>query len=411
MGSLQFYTHFLLVHLFLIFFSFKFIMFVGLKRIFFEIYNHLKDYPVACNLNYFWSFGSLAGIFLIIQILTGLFLSMHYIANADFAFLSVEHIMRDVNYGWLLRYCHSNGASFFFIALYLHIGRNLFYRSYLFPRVMVWFSGIVLFFLTIITAFTGYVLPWGQMSFWGTTVITNFVTILPYIGTNVVTWLWGGFCVSTVTLNRFFSIHFILPFIILALSVVHILLLHFVGSSNPLGVEQSSEQISFFTYFFYKDLLLLLIVLIVFFSIIFFTPNLLGHPDNYIVANPRVTPKHIVPEWYFLPFYAILRSCPDKLGGVISMLSAILILGILPFIDFTLVRSSKFNPYSSGLLWFFMFNFFFLIYLGGQTVEYIYLMFSKICTILYFSFFLIFIPFLGYIDLYKFYQYNNKCHN
>lgn len=382
-----------------------------IKRCFDEICNHIKDYPVACNLNYFWSFGSLAGIFLVIQIVTGLFLSMHYVPNADLAFLSVEHIMRDVNNGWFIRYCHANGASFFFIILYLHIGRNLFYKSYLYPRIIVWFTGIILFLLAIITAFTGYVLPWGQMSFWGATVITNFVTVLPYIGKHVVYWLWGGFCVGNATLNRFFSIHFLLPFIIAALSIIHILFLHLSGSSNPLGISIQPERIPFYSYLFFKDFLMLLIILFIFLFIVFFAPNILGHPDNYSIANPRITPKHIVPEWYFLPFYAILRSCPDKLGGVLSMLCAICVLFILPSVDFTLIRSPRFNPYFSFIFWFFICNFFFLVYLGGQPVEYIYLMFSRICTLFYFSYFLFFIPLLGLFDNLTFFNFKNKCHN
>jgi len=278
--------------------------------------DHLVEYPSPSNLNYWWSFGSLAGICLVVQILTGIFLAMHYTPHVDLAFMSVEHIMRDVEGGWFLRYMHANGASMFFIVVYLHMFRGLYYGSYASPRELVWIVGVLLFLLMILTAFIGYVLPWGQMSFWGATVITSLASAIPIVGDEITHWLWGGFSVDNATLNRFFSLHYLLPFIIAGASVVHLAALHQYGSNNPLGSLSTVDKVPFYPYFYVKDLLGWVCFAVFFAIFIFFYPNLLGHPDNYIPANPMSTPAHIVPEWYFLPVYAILRSIPNKLGGV-----------------------------------------------------------------------------------------------
>jgi len=307
--------------------------------------SHIIDYPTPVNLNYMWSFGSTAGICLVIQIITGIFLAMHYTPHITFAFGSVEHIMRDVNNGWLLRYLHANGASMFFIVVYCHIFRGLYFGSYIYPRGKLWASGVIIFLLMMATAFMGYVLPWGQMSFWGATVITNLFSAIPFIGSSIVEWLWGGFSVDNATLNRFFSLHYLMPFVIAGLVLIHLSLLHKDGSNNPLGVNKNIDTIPFYPYFYVKDLFAFLILIFFFSFFVFFYPNVLGHSDNYIPANPLVTPPHIVPEWYFLPFYAILRSIPDKLGGVVAMISAILTLLLLPVINTSEIRSSKFRPF------------------------------------------------------------------
>ena len=274
------------------------------------IHNHIVTYPTPINLNYAWSFGSVAGICLVIQIITGIFLAMHYVPHISLAFDSVEHIMRDVNYGWLIRYCHANGASVFFIVVYLHIFRGLYYGSYMHPRGWLWASGVLIFILMMATAFMGYVLPWGQMSFWGATVITNLFSAVPVYGPLIVEWLWGGFSVDQATLNRFYSLHYLLPFIIAAVTVLHLCLLHKYGSNNPLGINTDITSVPFYPYFYVKDFFSFWVFLFGYLTLVFFVPNMLGHPDNYIPANPMVTPAHIVPEWYFLPFYAILRSIP-----------------------------------------------------------------------------------------------------
>jgi ubiquinol-cytochrome c reductase cytochrome b subunit len=294
--------------------------------------SHIINYPTPINLNYFWSFGSAAGIALVIQILTGVFLAMHYTPHIDFAFDSVDHIMRDVNGGWLMRYAHANGASVFFIVVYAHIFRGLYFGSYMHPKQHLWVSGLLIFFLMMATAFMGYVLPWGQMSFWGATVITNLFSAIPVLGEVIVYWLWGGYSVGNATLNRFFSLHYLLPFLIVGLVLVHLTLLHVDGSTNPVGVHKNPENVSFYPYYYVKDMLAFFAFIGVYSYLIFFNPDLLGHPDNYIPANPLVTPAHIVPEWYFLVFYAILRTVPSKLGGVILLLLAILILIFIPFI-------------------------------------------------------------------------------
>jgi len=360
--------------------------------------SHIIDYPTPINLNYLWSFGSTAGIALVIQIVTGVVLAMHYTPNVDLAFKSVEHIMRDVNNGWLIRYFHANGASVFFIVVYSHIFRGLYFGSYIYPRSRLWISGVLIFFLMMATAFMGYVLPWGQMSFWGATVITNLFSAIPVIGKTIVEWLWGGFSVNNATLNRFLSLHYLLPFLIAGLTIVHLSLLHKDGSNNPLGINTNVELIPFYPYFYVKDLFAFFIFFIIFSLFVFFAPNVLGHSDNYILANSLVTPPHIVPEWYFLPFYAILRSIPDKLGGVVAMISAIFTLLFLPYINTSLVRSSKFRPIFSVLYWFLVADFILLGWIGQKPVEDPYINIGLFCTILYFLILLVFLPIVGLLE-------------
>jgi ubiquinol-cytochrome c reductase cytochrome b subunit len=369
--------------------------------------NHIIDYPSPINLSYAWSFGALAGICLGIQILTGVFLAMHYTPHIDLAFSSVEHIMRDVNNGWLIRYMHANGASMFFIVVYCHIFRGLFYGSYMTPREHLWCSGVVIFLLMMATAFMGYVLPWGQMSFWGATVITNLFSAIPLVGPSIVDWLWGGFCVDNATLNRFFSLHFVLPFVIAGLVIVHLALLHRDGSNNPLGISSSTDKISFYPYFYVKDLFSFMFFLFFFSLILFYSPNTLGHPDNYIMANPMSTPAHIVPEWYFLPFYAILRSIPDKLGGVVAMGGAIVILLFIPFINTSPVRSSTFRPIYRQLFWFLFADFLLLGWIGQEVVEDPYILIGQLGTFFYFLFFLVLLPSVGLFEA-SLMQKNNR---
>ena len=360
--------------------------------------SHIINYPTPINLNYMWSFGSTAGLCLVIQILTGVFLAMHYTPHIDFAFNSVEHIMRDVSGGWILRYAHANGASMFFIVVYCHIFRGLYYGSYIQPRGLLWVSGVVIFLLMMATAFMGYVLPWGQMSFWGATVITNLFSAIPFVGGSIVEWLWGGFSVDNATLNRFFSLHYLMPFVIAGVTVVHLSLLHREGSNNPLGINTNVETIPFYPYFYVKDLLSFFILLAMFSFFLFFFPNALGHSDNYIPANPLVTPPHIVPEWYFLPFYAILRSIPDKLGGVVAMVSAIIALMFLPFINTSEVRSSKFRPIFGVFYWFLFFDFILLGWIGQNPVETPYIEIGMFATAFYFLSLLILIPVIGVVE-------------
>lgn len=362
--------------------------------------NHALAYPTPINIHYAWNFGFLAIICLVIQILTGIFLAMHYTPHVNLAFTSVEHIMRNVNLGWLLRYIHANGASMFFIVVYVHIFRGLYFGSYTKPKQWVWVIGVIIFLLMIITAFIGYVLPWGQMSLWGATVITNLVSAIPIIGNHIVTWLWGGFSVDNATLNRFFSLHYLLPFIIVAASLIHIMLLHQEGSNNPLGIESTNDKIHLYPYFIIKDFLGLTIFLIFFSFFIYFYPNILGHSDNYIEANPMVTPTHIVPEWYFLPFYAILRSIPHKLGGVIAMLFSILILTLLPWIHSTEIRSSRFRPLYRFFYWILISSCLLLGWIGGMPVEDPYILIGQILSFFYFFYFLILLPFLGKLEIY-----------
>jgi ubiquinol-cytochrome c reductase cytochrome b subunit len=360
--------------------------------------NHLIKYPTPININYAWSFGSLAGICLIIQILTGIFLAMHYTAHIELAFSSVEHIMRDVNNGWLIRYAHANGASMFFIVVYCHIFRGLYYGSYIHPRQLLWCSGVLMFILMMATAFMGYVLPWGQMSFWGATVITSLFTAIPFIGNVIVDWLWGGFTVGNATLNRFFSLHFFLPFALAGLSIIHLALLHKDGSNNPLGVDSHVDKISFYPYFFVKDLFAFFCFLFFFCVFIFYFPNVLGHPDNYIPADPMQTPPHIVPEWYFLPYYAILRSIPDKLGGVLAMFSSLIVLFFIPFTNTSEIKSTNFRPLFKIFYWLTVTNFLLLGWIGQKPVTDIYIMVGQLATTYYFLFFLFLIPILGIVE-------------
>lgn len=302
------------------------------------------DLPAPANISYLWNFGSLLGVCLIVQLITGIALAMHYTPHVDLAFASVEHIMRDVNYGWLIRYIHANGASMFFIMVFLHIGRGLYYGSYTRPRIMLWSVGVIILILMMATAFLGYVLVWGQMSYWGAVVITNFVSAIPYLGTDLVQWVWGGFAVDNATLNRFFSLHYLLPFVLAALAYIHLIALHENGSNNPMGVNTDYDKLPFHPYFIVKDLLGVILFAIFFASFVFFAPNWLGHSDNYIPANPLVTPAHIVPEWYFLFAYAILRSIPNKLAGVIALFLSLLVLLVLPFIHTSKFTTLSFRP-------------------------------------------------------------------
>nr|YP_010568107.1 cytochrome b [Limnonectes blythii]UZC57501.1 cytochrome b [Limnonectes blythii] len=360
------------------------------------INNSFIDLPTPTNISSWWNFGSLLGLCLIIQIATGLFLAMHYTADTSMAFSSVAHIMRDVNYGWLLRNLHANGASFFFICIYLHIGRGLYYGSYLYKET--WNIGIILLFLVMATAFMGYVLPWGQMSFWGATVITNLLSAAPYIGTELVQWIWGGFSVDNATLTRFFSFHFVLPFIIAGLSMIHLLFLHQTGSSNPTGLNQNLDKIPFHSYFSYKDLLGFSILIGMLTLLSTFAPNLLGDPDNFTPANPLVTPPHIKPEWYFLFAYAILRSIPNKLGGVLALLFSILILFSSPFLHTSKQRSSMFRPLTKLLFWTFIANTLILTWIGGQPVEDPYITIGQLASTFYFLIFLFMLPFTGLLE-------------
>lgn len=368
------------------------------SKLFQMIVEHLVIYPTPTNLDYSWSFGALSGLCLVIQIISGILLAMHYTANAVMAFESVEHIMRDVNNGWLLRYIHANGASMFFIVVYIHIGRALYHSSYLFPREPVWISGVVIFLLMMATAFLGYVLPWGQMSLWGATVITNLFTAIPGVGQSIATWIWGGFSINSTTLTRFFTLHFFLPFIILAFSLIHIAFLHFKGSNNPVGTT-SYDWTTFHPYFTSKDGFSFLSFLFIFSFFVFYYPNSLGHPDNYIPANPMVTPEHIVPEWYFLPFYAILRSIPNKLGGVACMVGALLVLFVLPrvFAFYRLnfayfvqrVDTSRYNPIMDWSWHLLLLDVLLLGWVGSQLIEYPFVEIGQLATLYYFSYFLI----------------------
>jgi len=359
--------------------------------------NHIVDYPTPSNINYFWGFGSLAGLCLGIQILTGVLLAMHYTPHIDLAFNSIEHISRDINNGWLIRYTHANGASMFFIMTYIHIGRGLYFKSY--RKIALWYTGILIFILMMATAFMGYVLPWGQMSYWGATVITNLASAIPIIGDSIAKWLWGGFSISNATLNRFFSLHYLLPFLIAGLALSHISILHINGSTNPLGICSKTDRITFYPYFYVKDLFGFLILISLFTFFIFFYPNALGHSDNYIRADAIVTPTHIVPEWYFLPYYAILRSIPSKLGGVACMGLSLVILFGLPFLQKFKISSSKFDIVSQLFFWLFVANVLLLGWLGSQLVEYPYVIISQLATIFYFAYFMIIIPLLSNFEL------------
>nr|AYP72670.1 cytochrome b [Colasposoma sp. EMHAU-15070314] len=349
--------------------------------------NSLIDLPSPSNISFMWNFGSLLGLCLMIQIITGLFLAMHYCPNIEMAFNSVSHICRDVNQGWLMRTIHANGASFFFICLYMHIGRGIYYNSFILMET--WLSGVTIFFLVMATAFLGYVLPWGQMSFWGATVITNLLSAIPYLGNTIVQWIWGGFAVDNATLTRFFAFHFLMPFVVLAFMVIHLLFLHQTGSNNPLGLNSNIDKIPFHPYFSYKDILGAMFMLTSLTILTLSNPYLLGDPDNFTPANPLVTPIHIQPEWYFLFAYAILRSIPNKLGGVIALVMSIAILYILPFMTKNKFLSSQFYPTKKLLFWILVTTFILLTWIGARPVEDPYILTGQILTFMYFLNFIV----------------------
>nr|YP_010309652.1 cytochrome b [Gymnothorax pseudothyrsoideus]QSV37223.1 cytochrome b [Gymnothorax pseudothyrsoideus]UEX93117.1 cytochrome b [Gymnothorax pseudothyrsoideus]UEX93247.1 cytochrome b [Gymnothorax reevesii] len=356
----------------------------------------LVDLPTPSNISAMWNFGSLLGLCLITQILTGLFLAMHYTSDISTAFSSVAHICRDVNYGWLIRNLHANGASFFFICLYMHIARGLYYGSYLYKET--WNIGVILFLLVMMTAFVGYVLPWGQMSFWGATVITNLLSAVPYVGNTLVQWIWGGFSVDNATLTRFFAFHFLLPFVVLAATMLHLLFLHETGSNNPAGLNSDADKIPFHPYFSYKDLLGFIIMLTALTSLALFYPNVLGDPDNFTPANPMVTPPHIKPEWYFLFAYAILRSIPNKLGGVLALLFSILILMLVPLLHTSKQRALTFRPASQILFWLLVADMFVLTWIGGMPVEHPFIIIGQTASVLYFTLFLVLNPLIAWME-------------
>jgi len=367
-----------------------------LRQPLFSVFNdHAIEYPTPANFNYFWNFGSLAGLCLVIQIATGIFLAMNYCPHVDLAFNSVETIMRDIEGGWFLRYMHANGASMFFIVVYIHVSRGLYYGSYAAPRELVWVVGVAILLLMVLTSFIGYVLPFGQMSLWGATVITSLASAIPLVGFDITYWLWGGFSVDNPTLNRFFSLHYLFPFLIAGATIIHLAALHQHGSNNPLGVHSVSYKVPFFPYYYVKDILGVVCFALFFSYFLFFNPNVLGHADNYIPANPMVTPPHIVPEWYFLPYYAVLRSIPDKLGGVAAMLGMFVCLFGLPWLHTSPVRSTTFRPIYRVFFWIFLADVMLLGWLGQCPVEDPYITLGQLCSVYYFVFFLVIIPVLG----------------
>nr|YP_007507023.1 cytochrome b [Delias hyparete]AFN05173.1 cytochrome b [Delias hyparete] len=351
------------------------------------INNSLIDLPSPSNISAWWNFGSLLSLCLIIQIITGLFLTMYYYANIELAFYSVNYICRNVNYGWLIRTIHANGASFFFICVYIHIGRGIYYESFNF--FYTWMIGVVIVLLLMMTAFMGYVLPWGQMSFWGATVITNLLSAIPYLGTTLLNWIWGGFAVDNATLTRFYTFHFILPFVILAMTIIHLLFLHQTGSNNPLGINSNLDKIPFHPYFTFKDLIGFLIILFILIMLTLTNPYILGDPDNFIPANPLVTPVHIQPEWYFLFAYAILRSIPNKLGGVVALMLSILILAILPFTFNKKIQGNQFYPLNQIIFWVMISTIILLTWIGARPVETPFIITGQILTVIYFSYYII----------------------
>ncbi|WP_352664902.1 cytochrome b N-terminal domain-containing protein [Mesorhizobium sp. M0166] len=367
----------------------------------FTFVNHeLNDYPTPRNLNYLWNFGSLAGFMLVVMIFTGIVLAMHYTADSTLAFGSVEHIMRDLNYGWMIRYIHLNGASFFFIATYIHIFRGLYYGSYKAPRELLWMLGIVILLLMMATAFFGYVLPWSQMGFWGATVITNLFSAIPVVGESIVTWLWGGFSVDNPTLQRFYALHYLLPFVIVGVVMLHLVALHRHGSNNPLGIDRNGpgDSIPFHPYYTVKDLLGLAAFLLVFAFFVFYLPNYLNSTDAFIPANPLRTPAEVVPQWYFLPFYAILRSIPNKLAGVIAMFSAVAVLFILPWLDTSKVRSARFRPIYKWIFWLLVIDVIVLGWVGANKPEGLFVLIGRVGTFYYFFHFLVVMPLLGIFE-------------
>nr|QMJ95791.1 cytochrome b [Metschnikowia cubensis] len=365
--------------------------------------SYLMDSPQPSSMNYWWNVGSLLGLCLVMQMMSGMFLAMHYSSNMELAFNSVEHMMRDVNGGWLIRYMHANGASFFFICLYLHMGKALYYGSYRSPRVLVWTMGVMMFVLTMATAFMGYCLVYGQMSHWGATVITNLLSAMPFMGNDIVPVMWGGFSVSNPTIQRFFALHFLLPFMLAALVIMHLMALHIHGSSNPVGMTGNLDRMPMHSYFMFKDLMTVFVFLTMFSLFVFFSPNTLGHPDNYMPGNPMVTPASMVPEWYLLPFYAMLRSMPDKLGGVMAMFAAMLMLLMLPMTDRSVMRGNTFKVLSKFSFYLFVFNFLLLGNLGQLHVEVPFIVLGQFATTYYFSYFIILVPVISTMENMLFY--------
>nr|YP_008578711.1 apocytochrome b [Candida bohioensis]AGW07347.1 apocytochrome b [Candida bohioensis] len=360
--------------------------------------SYLMDSPQPSSMSYWWNLGSLLGLCLVMQLASGMFLAMHYSSNIELAFDSVEHIMRDVNAGWLMRYIHANGASFFFICMYLHMGKALYYGSYRRPRVMLWVIGVIMFMLTMAMAFMGYCLVYGQMSHWGATVITNLLSAIPFMGNDMVPYIWGGFSVSNPTIQRFFALHFLLPFMLAALVCMHLMALHVNGSSNPLGMTGNVDRLPMHPYFMFKDLVTVWMFMLMFSLFVFFSPNTLGHPDNYMPGNPMVTPPSIVPEWYLLPFYAMLRSMPDKLGGVLAMFGAILALLSLPYTDRSVMRGNSFKVLSRLFFYAFVFNFILLGNLGQLHVEVPYIQLGQYATVFYFSYYFVMVPLMSSLE-------------